>query len=615
MYTAQGPASQAAWRCPPGGVLWRQVAGIIAICALLAAPVTAQTVVVEMAQGPFDDVRVKRALILAADWHRLAAQGGLRPDGIVYRDGSRDTALEPTRPDLEKARRVLAEAGITSRQPLEFFLLFEARLENTADAAAEALHKVGLNGELQLITPQTRERVLAATRHVTGRQTIEVPYLLLRQEGRPAQPAERMADLVVGSPPDVDFDPQSRSLTVSVRVANRGSAPAGPHLLAFADRSGALRFPPVRIETLGPGESGSFRTGVRVPEEFLGRELLLVAMIDAQNRVRESDEGNNNSEMRAYTLPVPQRFADLIASVLEAGFDPGRQELTVVLSAGNRGEQAAGDHLLTVSDHSGTVSFPPIPLSSLAAGRTQVFERRIIVPEEALGRTLVLQAEIDADGQVTESNEGNNLSDILRYRLPVLEGLPDLAITAMKVRRDEDGGGARVILSVANQGSANSAPTELELEAVAEGAWRRFPVPALSAGELWHAGWSVPLDAAIFGRDLRVTAVVDPDNRVAESLETNNSREQILALPTPLRTWVIVAALAVAVLIVGALALRSQSRGTGPGPSALRIGYRATGDPGVQTVAHGGEPAVTFKLALRPTADPGTQSVWLSGNG
>ena len=346
MYTARASL------CPAtcSRLLKRVVRGlgatVVLAAALLAAEAGAQTIVLDMQQGAFDDARVKKALIVGASWHRVAEQGGLRPDAIVLRSGRRETEIEPTQPDPKAAQRLLAEAGYGGDRPIQHFIFFEAPLEKMAIAAAGALRGLGLSSQLQAITPQTRDRVIAATRYVTGRQTVELPYLILSQERRAAPPPQRLADLVVTGRPEVDFDPQSRTLTVSTGVANLGSAPAGPHLLVFVERNGALRFPPIEIAGLGSRESRRFETGIRVPEEMLGRKLELQAAIDARNAVREADEGNNRGEVLAFALPAPPRFADLvILDRPEVDFDVQSRELVVSVVVANLGSAEAGPHL------------------------------------------------------------------------------------------------------------------------------------------------------------------------------------------------------------------------------------------------------------------------------
>ena len=109
-----------------------------------------------------------------------------------------------------------------------------------------------------------------------------------------------------------------------------------------------------------------------------------------------------------------------------------------------------------------------------------------------------------------------------------------------------------------------------------------------------------------------MAAFVDPDNTVVEALETNNRRQQGVALPTPPQTWVVGAGLAAVVVVLAIWLLRRKPKIDKPEPTSLRVSYKARRDPGAQEVTRRErEPEVLFRLALRPAADPGTQTVSL----
>lgn len=858
--------AQPKYRCrlgPPRKLLRGLTAVLFLATALLGGAASAQTIVLELRQGAFDDARVRKAVMLSANWPRLAERAGLRPDGVLLRDGRRESEVRADRPDIDAARRLLAEAGYRGRPALQHLILFEAPLEKLAFAIAGTLKDIGLEGQLQLVTPQTKDRVLAATRYVTGQQTIELPYLLLTQEKRAAAPPPRLADLAVIGRPAADFEAESRILTLSVDIANLGSAPAGPHLLVFFERDGALEFPPVAVDGLGPRESRGYKTGLRVPEEMLGREIVVLAVVDAEKAVRESEEGNNRSDPLVVVLPAAPRLADLVVrGAPQAAFDPDSRELVVTVAVANLGTAAAGPHRLDLTDRSGTIEFPPfeiaqlpareslrfqttIPLPEAVLGRelvlqaeidpaaavresdednnwseTLVFplpapqrhvdlvvagapsvafdpQSRILtlgltvanlgnapagahriavidrsgtldfplltgdplgpgekrglrssarVPEEALGRTLLLFAEIDSEAEVRESDEGNNLSEERRFTLPAPPPLPDfrpqrkperrpdlavdrqpavafdaesrrlsltvtvgnqgraeapasrvvvteaagaldfsplttpilqpgattsltvaavvpagtlgttlrlqarvdpdnrveeadetnnssavvshalpapaqeaprhadLAVTSLHISHQSAGRRALVSLTITNSGAVPSPPTVVELRAPSEGAMERIPVPELAAGESWQADWTVALGSAVFGRDITVAAFVDPDDVVAETVETNNRSRQSLVAAIPARTWIVGAGLAAAVLLVVIWLLRARSPRRKPGAPALRLSYKSRPDAGAQELQRrGGEPAVVFRLALRAQPDPGTQNVSLGG--
>ena len=670
-----------------------------------AASAAADTLVLSLEQGLFEDARVKKALLVGLDWHGLAESGGAKVDDIVLRDGRgdgrvdgrgdsrnngrRETTLQPGRADPEAARRLLAEAGAGRRQAVPIILFHAPKLEKTAALLQRALKALGFASTPQVFTPQNRDKLIAATRVTTGRQTIELPYILLALEDSAAPaPVEQLADLVVLGAPEVHFDEQNRFLTVVVTVANRGPGDAGPQRIGIADRNRLLRLPPVAIDGLGPRERRSVKTGAELPEDLLGETLILQAAVDIANAVRESDERNNLGEVLRFALPAPERppetrpepqpepqpeprgFVDLaVLGPPEARFDAARRQLAVRVVVANLGSREAGPHRLSLIDRNGGLRLAPLEIDGLGPREKRDFLFTAEVPEDLLGRSLVLQAVSDSDGQIAESEEGNNRGDALQIDLPapspepveplepVAEAEPmplpiprperppeppqttteprpqpapdprpeasrlaDLALTAFKIVPREDGG-ASVLFTVTNYGETVSAATDIEVSAEGSGQWQRLPLRTLAPGETVSENWTVTAT----GDALAVSVSVDPDNRVRESVETNNALRQRIDLTVPpgdglrglLPPWAPVALAGLAVLLGLPLVLFILRRTSGKDrlPKAVaRIAYRANADPGRVTVERGARDAVTFRLTLRPAADPGSQSVALEAH-
>lgn len=497
----------------------------------------AQSIVLELHQGAFEDARVRKAVMLSANWPRLVEQAGLRPDGIVLREGQRESKVGVSRPDVDAARRLLGEAGYPGRPPLQYLIVYEAPLEKLALAIAGTLRDIGLAGQLQLVTPQTKDRVLAATRYVTGQRTIELPYLLLAQEKRAAAPSPRLADLTVIGRPTADFEADSRTLTLSADVANLGSARAGRHLLVFFERDGALEFPPITVDGLAPRESRGYKTGLRVPEEMLGREIVVLALVDAENAVRESEEGNNRSAPLVVALPATPRLADLVVrGPPGAAFDPDSRELVVTVAVANLGTAAAGPHLLALTDRSGTIEFSPFEIAQLPARESLRFQTTIPLPEAVLGRELVLQAEIDPQATVRESDEENNWSEALVFRLPAPRRHVDLVMVgAPAVDFDPQTRNLAFGLTIANLG--NAAAGAHRIAVIDRSGTLDFPLLAsdpLGPGERRSLRGSLRVPETALGRTLLLVAEIDPEAEVRESDEGNNrGEERRFTLPAP----------------------------------------------------------------------------------
>jgi len=502
---------------------------LLQICALpaaLAQPARETFVIVEAAQGVFEDARVLRALPLAAPWQRMA-QGTADAAGIVLRHGDRETALEAERANPEAVQRLLAQLQITPRAPRQYALFYEPPLERLAETTLKVLHQYGLEGKLQAITPQTREQALAATRSATGSQSYEIPYLILSQEQRAAPTPQRLADVTVFGEMVVDYDPQEQVLTVTTGVANVGEAPAGAHALAVRERGDRLRFRSVPIEPLEIQESAAFKAFAKVPEDLLGQEVQLQAVIDPEDTIRESDERNNRGPVVPYRLPAAApRLPDL--TVLEPPrlrFDEAQRELSVTIIVANLGSVAAGPHALSLADRGGGVTMRPLALEGLGSREKQDFRLTIPIPEESLGARLELVATIDPENAVRETDEANNESaaEVFTLPPPPAPRLPDLRVGGLTLSFDPQSRRLSATMTAVNGGEAAAGRHELRILEQD----RKVTVPpvvleGLAAGERQRLTGGATLAEDLSGETLRLRAVIDAAGAVRESDEDNN---------------------------------------------------------------------------------------------
>lgn len=590
------------------------------VAVLLPASARAQTLVIELNQGPFDDPRVAQAVGAVADWHVLADQSGLRVDDVLVRGGGREERLDRTAPDLDRARLLMAEAGHAGGEPIRFWLFHDRVHAQLAAVAARTLRSAWLEAELVPVTPQTLDDAIRATRIVTGQRSIEVPYLRLTQERLTVPEPRRLADLVVVATRAM-FDRQSRELAVQVEIANLGAGTAGPHQLAILDRSRTLGFPQIPVDRLGSRQSRTIERSIRVPDEAIGRIVVLQTEIDSTGEVAESNERNNSGEEQRVRLLEPIGPPDLVVVETAATFDRPSLTLAIRVTIANTGTGPAAPHLLSIFDHSGTVNIPPVRVASIGPGQSQTIEQTVPVPDETLGRTVIVQAEIDSEADIRESDEGNNVGEAIRVLLPAPPTLADLVISEMQAARPAGAGSATVSITVSNRGGTPSEPTSIKIAADGSASALTAAVPALPPGSDRTVKQSIALPAAIFGRDVRLTAFVDPEDLVPESVETNNRGQTSLALGTPITTWIAAAVLTVGVpallLWVWSRARTRISQRTGKDQRKrrvipARVAFRPRSGPSTERVEPADDgPALVFRMALRPVADAGTQAVSL----
>lgn len=335
--------------------------------------------------------------------------------------------------------------------------------------------------------------------------------LNLAQAGPP-----RLPDLIVTGLTANPTNPRvGDSVTISGVVRNQGTGDAGAFVVELRDSGGTERR---TINSLVAGASAGFSFTRRVNQ--LNETFVVVA--DALNQVNESNENNNTAELRV-TASQPTLKPDLTISTVDWSPRTPRvgETVTYTVIVRNQGQANAGAFVTELRDSAGTAQQPS---SGLAAGAsiTVSFSRRVNNITETV--TFV----VDALNQVDESNEANNTAQIRVDAQPEAPRKPDLTIagTDWSPRTPRLGDSVNFTVVVRNQGTASAGAFFVEIRD-SRGADRRS-VAALDINSSISLNFERRLNTAteIF------TIVVDPDNRIDELNEANNSTQiRIDAMP------------------------------------------------------------------------------------
>ncbi len=335
--------------------------------------------------------------------------------------------------------------------------------------------------------------------------------LNLAQAGPP-----RLPDLVVTGLTANPTSPRvGDSVTISGVVRNQGTGDAGTFVVELRDSGGSERR---TVNSLVAGASAGFSFTRRVNQ----LSEIFVTVADALNQINESNKNNNTAELRV-TASQPTLKPDLTITIVDWSPRTPRVGDTVsyTVIVRNQGQANAGAFITELRDGAGTAQQP---LSGLASGASTniSFSRRINTSTETVTFT------VDALNQVDESNEANNTAQIRVDAQPEAPRRPDLTIsgTDWSPRTPRLGDSVTFTVVVRNQGTANASSFIVEIRD-SRGTDRRS-VAALDIGNSSSLNFERRLNSAteLF------TIVVDPDNRIDELNEANNSTQvRIDALP------------------------------------------------------------------------------------
>jgi subtilase family serine protease len=334
------------------------------------------------------------------------------------------------------------------------------------------------------------------------------------------------------------------SVTASVTVRNRGGAAAAPSSVALLAVSGAVS-PPATIAlgslAIGSLESGASQTVSRtftVPAVPTGW-LSIVTVADPAAALTESDEGNNRRTARL-RVTVP----DLAVSkpTLTPAYARVGDTVTATVIVRNAGQVPADQSRLRVGFDPGSGA-PAIVVGSplvapLAAGESRTLSVTFVVPAVAIGHAYYTWAQIDADGALPETAEGNN-----RRGAWLTVTIPDLAITTLSLRpapaRAGDGVTASIVVRNVGRVRADASILRLSFDpgagqsASAPTTLRTVAVEALQPGESHTLAVPFVVPAVSPGRAYRVSAQVDADDALAETAESNNRGGAWLTVTVP----------------------------------------------------------------------------------
>jgi subtilase family serine protease len=328
-----------------------------------------------------------------------------------------------------------------------------------------------------------------------------------------------MSDLIVTSlTTDKPSYEAGETVTVTATIKNQGTADASAFAVQLAP--GTLAKQTANISTLAINGTQNITFTFTAPVYTGDTVLTLTVTADLGNAIAELDESNNT---RSTNITIKAAKPDLTITSLttdKASYDTG-ETVTATAIVANTGY---------VSVSSCEVALAPGSLAAItkttgainAGGNTSVVFT-FTIPAGTPSGDMLLTATADPNNKIAEINESNNSRT---YTISVNESVPDLTITALTSDRQtyEAGDTVTVNATVANLGGRNVSSCDVRLTPGS------LPAITKTTGTIAGNGGSTVVTftfiapSQLTSFSMTLTATADPDNKIAESDETNNSR-------------------------------------------------------------------------------------------
>jgi subtilase family serine protease len=421
----------------------------------------------------------------------------------------------------------------------------------------------------------------------------------------------------------VEFDQAAQRAALSFCVVNRSTAPSQQTRVSIRDRATGEVVANPRIEPIAAG-ARVCRKGLSaaVPAGFSGaRRYDLV--VDAEDRISESDETNNTAFVAAEVSAQP----DLGFTDTAAKFDQIAREMVLSFCVINRGGAPSDETRVSIRDPSTGGEISSSRIAPLEPGRRTCRDGLLMPVAAGYVGARKYDLTVDPDGKVGESDESNNAASTEAY----VSGQPNLGFADSSGRFDEAARRATLSFCVVNRGQASAGEAGVAIrDSVAGQSVGNPTIGALSAGgQACLDDVEVPVPQDHSGAR-HYDLAIDPQNAIQESDEQDNARTVSMLVPRAASPWeellapvkailrpgaartallaiVGVAGLAICIFLV-LIKTRRIKRARAPAPSES-VEFRARPDPGTHVTHSASAQIVLPRLQLRGHVDPGRQRI------
>jgi subtilase family serine protease len=249
-----------------------------------------------------------------------------------------------------------------------------------------------------------------------------------------------------------------------------------------------------------------------------GEEVTFYSMADVENNIIEHDDDNNENSTTIMCPGTP----DYIVSIGNVRNDTAAGHIGFNVTTSNVGTDGAGSNSITqflIDNGTGYLSIPALPRYGVAS--------QYVATSCVPGTVVILGANADYDGNITESNESNNGADEVRVGCP---GMPDYIVSLGTPDTSVD---RQITIGINTSNAGDAAATEEsdtrvtfdygQMSNIAGGSID-LNVPALGVGATDPQTWTIN---CMPGTTIRLGAHADQFDAINESNESNNDADGI----------------------------------------------------------------------------------------
>lgn len=399
-------------------------------------------------------------------------------------------------------------------------------------------------------------QVVYDTTGKSGDRTIQVtvdPNNFVQESSESDNTAKRDLSLVQASKPNlvvlagnIGFSPpfptDSEPTTVRAVVLNHGAVEARDVVVQFLDVTDGTATPIQTPQTIARIPAG---TGVSVQVTYAtgGKqgERTIQVVADPNNFIAELDEADNKAGKQV-TISPPAA-ANLVALSSNLTFDPAKPQdgalVTVVATVLNNGAAPATDVVVRIEDVTGSPALligTPRLVDSVLPGETTTVQ----VTYDTTGKTgdRKIQLTLDPNNTVAETDETDNVAvATLKVEPPPA---PNLVMNADNIKfspaSPTEGTPVTITATILNDGLLKSGKLEVQFFDATNGG---TPTPIGTAQTIPDiapgASETVQVAYDTTGKvgDRTIQVVVDPNNLVTETDETDNEADATLTVTPP----------------------------------------------------------------------------------